>query len=98
MTTEGRFGLALLAIARMAAYLAFRSLDFAEPNVRHERRAKGREAAFGTSARWRGSAPASKPRRAPARMPKSQDDELWLANAVVDVVPRSAEGEPTNAG
>ena len=24
------------------------------PNVRHERRAKGREAAFGTSARWRG--------------------------------------------
>ena len=23
-------------------------------NVRHERRAKGREAAFGTSARWRG--------------------------------------------
>ena len=27
------------------------------PNVRHERRAKGREAAFGTSARWRGWAP-----------------------------------------
>ena len=24
------------------------------PNVRHERRRKGREAAFGTSARWRG--------------------------------------------
>jgi hypothetical protein len=27
------------------------------PDVRHERRAKGREAAFGSSARWRGSAP-----------------------------------------
>jgi hypothetical protein len=27
---------------------------FVRPNVRHERRAKGREAAFGTSARWRG--------------------------------------------
>ena len=24
------------------------------PNVRHERRRKGREAAFGASARWRG--------------------------------------------
>ena len=28
--------------------------DLAGPNVRHERRRKGREAAFGTSARWRG--------------------------------------------
>ena len=28
--------------------------EFRLPNVRHERRAKGREAAFGTSARWRG--------------------------------------------
>jgi hypothetical protein len=27
---------------------------FVLPNVRHERRAKGREAAFGTSARWSG--------------------------------------------
>ena len=27
---------------------------FMGPNVRHERRRKGREAAFGTSARWRG--------------------------------------------
>jgi len=31
---------------------------FLGPNVRHERRRKGREAAFGTSARWRGQVPA----------------------------------------
>ena len=29
-------------------------LHLVGPNVRHERRAKGREAAFGTSARWSG--------------------------------------------
>jgi hypothetical protein len=33
---------------------ATRTWGFVLPNVRHERWTKGREAAFGTSARWRG--------------------------------------------
>src|SRR2546425_9496758 len=45
-----------LAPARDAFYTAFvwGNGCLMRPNVRHERRTKGREAAFGLSARWRG--------------------------------------------
>ena len=40
--------------ARTLASAACVAAHETEPNVRHERRRKGREAAFVTSARWRG--------------------------------------------
>ena len=39
---------------RIRGSLGRRSFSDLRHNVRHERRAKGRDAAFGTSARWRG--------------------------------------------
>ncbi len=39
---------------RVLGIVAIHNAGLLVANVRHERRAKGREAAFGTSARWRG--------------------------------------------
>ena len=56
---RGAAGNALPTVLGLRPVLALRAEDILlaghkTPNVRHERRRKGREAAFGTSARWRG--------------------------------------------